>query len=122
LYSLSVLQSLLSNLSQKKRIERNLLVKKFIKKITYSKENIKIALYYPENLKGSKNEKTPALLPQGGAEKSENEEKNYVLDGEHKFASNMMAPKSEHLRTFSIILPNLIHQSRTYLPKGRKEI
>ena len=109
-------------MKKKKGIERNLLAKKFIKKITYSKENIKIALYYPENLKGSKNEKTSALLSQGGAEKSENEEKNYVLDSENKFVSKMMAPEFEHLRTFSIILPNLIHQSRTYLPKGRKEI
>ena len=88
---LSVLQSLLSNLSKKKGIERNLLAKKFIKKITYSKENIKIALYYPENRKGSKNEKTPALLSQGGAEKSENKGENYVLDGEYKFVSKMMA-------------------------------
>ncbi|MCK5466023.1 hypothetical protein KAI56_00805 [Candidatus Parcubacteria bacterium] len=109
-------------MKKKKGIERNLLAKKFIKKITYSKENIKIALYYPENLKGSKNEKTSALLSQGGAEKSENEEKNYVLDSENKFVSKMMAPEFEHLRTFSIILPNLIHQSRTSLPKGRKEI
>jgi len=76
------------------------LAKKFIKKITYSKENIKIALYYPENLKGSKNEKTSALLSQGGAEKSENEEKNCALDGEREFVSKMMAPKSKHLRTF----------------------
>ena len=90
---LSVLQSLLSNLSQKKGIERNLLAKKFIKKITYSKENIKIALYYPENLKGSKNEKTSALLSQGGAEKSKKEEKNYILDSKHKFVSKMMAPR-----------------------------
>ena len=52
-----------------------------------------IALYYPENLKGSKNEKTSALLSQGGAEKSKKEEKNYILDSKHKFVSKMMAPR-----------------------------
>jgi len=66
----SILNSLLSFLSQRRGVERNLLAKRFIKDILYSKETIKIALFYSENLKDfqfSQTKESPALLSQGRA-------------------------------------------------------
>ena len=64
----SILNSFLSFLSQRRGVERNLLAKRFIKEILYSKENIKITLFYSENLKDfqfSQTKESPALLSQG---------------------------------------------------------
>jgi hypothetical protein len=62
-----------------------------------------------------------SALPDGKAVVWSKEE-NFSLGGEKEFASLCMAPQKKFQRTFEITLPNLIHKSRTGLPKaGRKK-
>jgi len=89
---ISILQSFLSFLSQRRGVERNLLVKRFIKDIIYSKENIKIALFYSENLKDfqfSENKENPALLSQGRVNFSGRNEASSFPPQHLKFASDI---------------------------------
>ena len=105
----------LSILATKKEIERNLLAKRFIKGILYSKENIKITLFYSENSRNfliSETKESPALLSQGRANFSGRSETSSLPPQENKFVSDYSGSRIKRFQTFTIILPNLIHQSK----------
>jgi len=117
----SNLRLFLSSLVTKRGVERNLLAKRFIKGILYSKENIKITLFYSENSKNfqfSQTKESPALLSQGRANFSEKGRKNSLPPQLSEFVSFNSAPQFKRLPSFSITLPNLIHQSKKWLSKS----
>jgi len=109
------LQSFLLELSRKKEIEKNLLAKRFFKGILYSKDEIKISLFCLEN-KGqsafpaeTSSRRTPARSAANfPAEKT----------SLRPFSVNPLVCDSVEsclIRTtanFTVILPNLIHQSK----------
>ena len=77
------------------------------------KENIKINLFYSENLKDfqiSETKQNPALLSQGRANFSGRSETSSLPPQENKFVSDYSGSNIKRVQTFSIILPNLIHQ------------
>ena len=90
----SILNSLLSFLSQRRGVERNLLAKNFIKGILYSQENIKITLFYSENLKDfqiSETKESPALLSQGRVNFSGRSEASSLPPQQKEFVSDTMS-------------------------------
>jgi len=87
-----------------------LLAKNFIKGIFYSQENIKITLFYSENLEIFETKESPALLSQGRAKFSGRGKENFFPPQQMEFVSESDGSKIKQLQTFSIILPNLIHQ------------
>ena len=112
-------KSFLFLLATKKGVERNLLVKRFFKEIIYSKENVKITLFYSENLENSDTKESPALLSQGRANFSGRNEtssfpphQKWGVPQHLEFVSESDGSKVKRVQTFSIILPNLIHQSK----------
>jgi len=79
------------------------------------KENIKIALFYLENSKNFQvagNKQSPALLSQGRANFSGWNEQSSFPPQENKFVFGCSGSRVKRLQTFSIILPNLIHNSK----------
>jgi len=108
----NTLKFFLSGLAKKKGIEKNLWVKNFIEKIIYSKEYIKFSLFYRENWENLAAENSPALPKQGGASRRRQERENLISPKNSQFETYSMAPDSVRPRTFSIVLPNLIHQSK----------
>jgi len=52
------------------------------------------------------------LLSQGSPKFLEKDNKNPVLLGKNKFVSDVLAGESKQPQTITIILPNLIHQSK----------
>ena len=76
------------------------------------KENIKITLFYSENLENSETKESPALLSQG-REKFSGRSGASPLPPQHlEFVSESDGSKIKRVQTFSIILPNFIHQSK----------
>ena len=106
------LKFFLSTLTKKKGIEKNLWVKNFIEKIIYSKQYIKFSLFYRENWGNLAAENSPACFRAGGASARSAERENLISPKNSQFERYSMAPYSFRLQTFSIILPNLIHQSK----------
>jgi len=79
------------------------------------KENIKIALFYSENSKNFQvagNKQSPALLSQGRANFSGRSEASSLPPQQMEFVSERDGSRANRLQTFSIILPNLIHNSK----------
>jgi len=91
-----------------------------------SQENIRIALFYSENLKDFQFSQTPegeqvpygagkqnpALLWQSRANFSGRSEVSSLPPQHLEFVSNLRVLKRKGFQTFSLILPNLIHQSK----------
>jgi len=79
------------------------------------KENIKINLFYSENLKDfqvSETKESPALLSQGRANFLDASNGTSFPPQQSKFVSIGSGARVKRFQTFSIILPNLIHQSK----------
>ena len=79
------------------------------------KENIKINLFYSENLKDfqvSETKESPALLSQGRANFLDASNGTSFPPQQKEFVSNTTSAQNKSFQTFSIILPNLIHQSK----------
>ena len=76
------------------------------------KENIKITLFYSENLENSETKESPALLSQGRAKFSGKNEASSFPPQHLEFVSDYSGSNIKRVQTFSIILPNLIHQSK----------
>jgi len=74
------------------------------------KKNIKITLFYSENLENSQIKESPALLSQGRANFSGRSETSSLPPQENEFVSDYSGSNIKRVQTFSIILPNLIHQ------------
>jgi len=74
------------------------------------KENIKITLFYSENSENSQTKQSPALLSQGRANFSGRSETSSLPPQQMEFVSERDGSKVKRVQTFSIILPNLIHQ------------
>jgi len=118
---ISILRLFLSVLAKQRGVERNLLAKRFIKGILYSRENIKITLFYSENSKNfqfSQTKESPALFSQGRANFSGKGKKNPFPPREREFVLFNSAPRLNRLPCLSIVLPNLIHQSKKWLSKS----
>ncbi len=91
------------------------MAKKFIKKIIYSPENIKINLFYSENPADFPNfgdEKSPALRSRAGLSGAKPDKESSVSLLNNQFVSEITSAQIKRFQTFSIILPNLIHQSK----------
>jgi len=115
------LKFFLSALKNSKGIERNLLAKKFLEKITYSPESIKISLFASHPAQRDGEQESPAPHLRGGAEQSLSKNENPTFSENRKFAMLSIAPQKKFQRTFTLILPNLIHKARTCLPKARRK-
>ena len=77
------------------------------------KENIKINLFYSENLKDfqvSETKESPALLSQGRANFLDASNGTSFPPQQREFVSESDGSNIKRVQTFSIILPNLIHQ------------
>jgi len=74
-------------------------------KILYSPETIKIRLILPQSGGKAAAKASPAPLVAGLGERNSSSQK-------FEFVSYSTAPKSEFLRTFEIVLPNLIHKCK----------
>jgi len=109
---ISILQSFLFGLATQKGAERNLFAKRFIKEIIYSGKNIEINLFYSGNFKNFSAGKSPARQLAGGAETPSDNKENPIFSNETGFASETTGAQIKPFQTFSIILPNLIHQSK----------
>ena len=72
----------------------------------------KITLFYSENLENSETKENPALLSQGRAKFSEKGKENFFPPQHLEFVSESDGSKTPRAQTFTIILPNLIHQSK----------
>ena len=72
-------------------------------KILYSPETIKIRLILPQSGGKAAAKASPAPLVAGLGERNSSSQKS-------EFVSYSTAPKSEFLRTFEIVLPNLIYK------------
>jgi len=72
----------------------------------------KIALFYSENLENSQTKESPALLWQGRAKFSGRSETSPLPPQQIEFVSESDGSKTPRAQTFTIILPNLIHQSK----------
>jgi len=74
------------------------------------KENVKITLFYSENSENSETKQSPALFSQGRANFSGRSETSSLPPQENEFVSDYSGSNIKRVQTFSIILPNLIHQ------------
>jgi len=108
----NTLKNFLSEIKTKKGIERNLLAKRFFSKILYSPENIKISFVYCQNPQGFDGLKSPSPPKAGWDNDQIPERENSILVNENKFETECTAAGTKPPRTFTIILPNLIHKSR----------
>lgn len=126
------LKFFLSALKTKTGVERNLLAKRFLEKISYSPESIKISFVLGENLFNSlqtapketsflTGQENPAPEVRGGAEFFPESFSAFGRKTECEFVSLSNAPDEKIQRTFTLILPNLIHGSRVGLPKARRK-
>jgi len=76
---------------------------------------IKITLFYSENSKNFQivgNKENPALLSQGRVNFSGRSETSSLPPQQMEFLSERDGSKVKRVQTFSIILPNLIHNSK----------
>ena len=81
----------------------------------HSKKNIKINLFYSENSKNfqiADNKENPALLSQGRANFSGRSEASSFPPQQREVLCNSTSGQIKQFKTFSIILPNLIHKSK----------
>ena len=74
------------------------------------KENVKITLFYSENSEISETKQSPALFSQGRANFSGRSETSSLPPQDLEFVSERDGSKIKRVQTFSIILPNLLHQ------------
>jgi len=87
-------------------------LKKEKAKILYSPENIKISFVYCQNPQGFDGLKSPSPPKAGWDNDQIPERENSILVNENKFETECTAAGTKPPRTFTIILPNLIHKSR----------
>jgi len=106
------LKFFLSELKNKKGIERNLFAKRFLEKILYSPENIKISFIFRHNPQDFGGMKSPSPALRGWGESQIPEKEKSVLVSENKFETEYTAARIKPSQTFTIILPNLIHKSK----------
>ena len=90
-------------------------------KITYSPESIKISFVLGENLFNSLQTQNPAPEVRGGALCLPENFSALRQKAEPEFVSLSNAPQKKFQLTFTLVLPNLIHKSRTCLPKARRK-
>ena len=76
------------------------------------KENIKITLFYSENSENSETKQSPALFSQGRANFSGRSETSSLPPQHLEFVSESDGSNIKRVQTFSLILPNLIHNSK----------
>jgi len=69
-------------------------------------------LFASQNPQDFGEQKSPAPQARGGAEQPLSKNENPTFFENRKFASYLMAPNSNSVQTFEIILPNLIHKSK----------
>ena len=69
-----------------------------------------MTLFYSENLENSQTKESPALLSQGRAKFSGKRKEKFFPPQHLEFVSESDGSKIKRVQTFSIILPNLIHQ------------
>ena len=74
------------------------------------KETAKISLFYSENSENSQTKESPALLSQGRAKFPDRNEASSFPPQQREFVSESDGSNIKRVQTFSIILPNLIHQ------------
>jgi len=81
------------------------------------KETVKITLFYSENSENSETKESPALLSQGRVNFSGRSEtsslpprQKWGVPQQNEFVSDYSGSNIKRVQTFSIILPNLIHQ------------
>ena len=67
---------------------------------------------YSENFKNFWAGKSPARQQAGGAEIPSERKENSIFSNKPEFVSEITSGQSKSFQTFSIILPNLIHQSK----------
>jgi len=108
----STLKSFISLLKNKKGIERNLLARKFIEKIIYSKEKIEIPIFYTGISENFAAQKSPVPRERDGASRRSRDWENLISAKNNQFVADNTAARIKPTQTFSIILPNLIHQSK----------
>jgi len=99
------LKFFLNGIKKTKGIERNLITKKFLEKIFYSPETIRIRLILPQSGGEAAANASPAQPKAGRGELNSS-------SGSFEFVPNEIAAYLEHLQTFELILPNLIHKSK----------
>jgi len=83
--------------------------------------SIKITLFYSENSRNfqiSETKESPALLSQGRVKFSGKGRENSLPPQQREFETFYSAPQLKRLPCFSIVLPNLIHQSKKWLSKS----
>jgi len=90
-------------------------------KIAYSPESIKISFYLGQNLFNSLQMQNPAPEVRGGAEFSPEKFSAFGRKTNNEFVSLSTAPQKKFQRTFTLVLPNLIHKAKIILPKARRK-
>ena len=100
------LKFFLAGLKTTKGIERNLFTKRFLSNIFYSPESIKIRFISRQSEGVALAKRSPAPPLAGLGEQT-------LPSSKSKFVSSFLAPEIKSPQTFSIILPNLIHKSKS---------
>jgi len=90
-------------------------------KITYSPESIKISFVLEENFFNLLQTENPAPEVRGGAVCLPESFSAFGRKTQDEFVSLSNAPQKKFQRTFTLVLPNLIHKAKTCLPKARRK-
>ena len=78
----------------------------------YIKILLSSKIFYSGNFKNFSAAKSPARQQAGGAEIPSDNKENLVFSNKSEFVSETTSAQIKPFQTFSIILPNLIHQSK----------
>ena len=76
----------------------------------HSQENVEINLFYSGNLENPDNKRDPVLLLQDRVNFSDRNKRGLFPPQQLEFVSENVGSRIKRSQTFSIILPNLIHQ------------